>query len=70
MILLVNSLWLWLFVVVKGQAFQVDGHGHVQKDGENPILIIVPGLTSASDSAVSYLPHIIHGVMHQPKSRV
>ncbi|KAG6427271.1 hypothetical protein SASPL_111513 [Salvia splendens] len=39
---------------VKGLAFQVDGP--VQKDGENPILIIVPGLTSASDSA--YVKHL------------
>ncbi|KAL1549649.1 embryogenesis-associated protein EMB8-like [Salvia divinorum] len=39
---------------VKGQAFQVDGPA--QKDGENPILIIVPGLTSASDSA--YVKHL------------
>ncbi|XP_057780303.1 embryogenesis-associated protein EMB8-like isoform X2 [Salvia miltiorrhiza] len=40
--------------LVKDQAFQVDGP--VQKDGENPILIIVPGLTSASDSA--YVKHL------------
>lgn len=48
-------LTLAFFISVKEQAFQVDGP--VQKDGENPILIIVPGLTSASDSAVSSIGH-------------
>ncbi|KAH6802449.1 alpha/beta-Hydrolases superfamily protein [Perilla frutescens var. frutescens] len=39
---------------VKKQAFQVNDA--VQKDDKNPIVIIVPGLTSASDSA--YVKHL------------
>lgn len=45
------ELTLAFFVLVKKQDFQVNDD--VQKDDKNPIVIIVPGLTSSSDSAVS-----------------
>ncbi|KAK6121156.1 hypothetical protein DH2020_045077 [Rehmannia glutinosa] len=41
---------------VKKQAYQVNDALALQQDEKNPILIIIPGLTSASDSA--YIKHL------------
>lgn len=45
------------FILVKKQAFQVNDA--IPQGDKNPIVIIVPGLTSASDSSVSYLDYVL-----------